>query len=129
MVIQRLSFPITRMRKPPCQGRLYLSPPVFFSRVDISASPRTQDCWWDKSTSGFACATWLQGTKIYRVSHVRLPSGQSRRYCSMSFLSERRTMYTDTMHSTILSRQKNKAAQICCTDFGFVRAFPFKERK
>jgi hypothetical protein len=36
------------------------------------------------------------------------------------------TMYTDTMYSTILTRQDNKAAQICCTDFGFVVAFPMK---
>jgi hypothetical protein len=35
-------------------------------------------------------------------------------------------MYTDTMYSTIISRQDNKAAQIFCTDFGFVRAFPMK---
>jgi hypothetical protein len=38
------------------------------------------------------------------------------------------TIYTDTMYSTILSRQKNKAAQIFCTDFGFVRAFPLKKK-
>jgi hypothetical protein len=37
------------------------------------------------------------------------------------------TMYTDTMFSTILSRQKNKAAQIFCTDFGFVTTFPLKK--
>jgi hypothetical protein len=37
------------------------------------------------------------------------------------------TMYTDTMFSKILSRQDNKAAQIFCTDFGFVRAFPLKK--
>jgi hypothetical protein len=36
------------------------------------------------------------------------------------------TMFTDTMYSTILSRQQNKAAQIFRTDFGFVRAFPMK---
>jgi hypothetical protein len=39
------------------------------------------------------------------------------------------TMYTDTMYSTILSRQKNKAAQIFCTDFGFVRDFTLKKEK
>jgi hypothetical protein len=39
------------------------------------------------------------------------------------------TMYTDTMYSTILSRQNNKAAQILCTDFGFVRAFQLKKEK
>jgi hypothetical protein len=31
------------------------------------------------------------------------------------------------MFSTILSRQKNKAAQIFCTDVGFVREFPLKK--
>jgi hypothetical protein len=36
-------------------------------------------------------------------------------------------MLTDTMYSTIPSRQKNKAAQIFCTDFGFMRAFPMKK--
>jgi hypothetical protein len=39
------------------------------------------------------------------------------------------TMYTDTMYSTILSRQMNKSAQIFTTDFGFVRAFPLKKEK
>jgi hypothetical protein len=39
------------------------------------------------------------------------------------------TIYTDTMFSTILSRQGNKADQIFCTDFGFVRAFPMKKEK
>jgi hypothetical protein len=33
------------------------------------------------------------------------------------------TMLTETIYSTILSRQQNKAYQIFCTDFGFVRAF------
>jgi hypothetical protein len=36
------------------------------------------------------------------------------------------TMCTNTMYSTILSRQQNKAAQIFTTYFGFVRAFPMK---
>jgi hypothetical protein len=39
------------------------------------------------------------------------------------------TIYTDTMFSKILSRQKNKAAQIFCTDSGFVRAFPLNKEK
>jgi hypothetical protein len=39
------------------------------------------------------------------------------------------TMYTDTIFSTILSRQDNKAAQICCTAFGFVGAFQLKKEK
>jgi hypothetical protein len=33
------------------------------------------------------------------------------------------------MYSTILSRQMKKAAQIFCTDFSFVRAFPLKKEK
>jgi hypothetical protein len=33
------------------------------------------------------------------------------------------------MYSTILSRQDNKAAQIFCTDFGFVREFQMKKEK
>jgi hypothetical protein len=37
------------------------------------------------------------------------------------------TMFTDTMYSTILSRQQHKTAQILCTDFGFVRAFPMQK--
>jgi hypothetical protein len=36
-------------------------------------------------------------------------------------------MFTDTIYSTILSRQQNKEAQIFCTDFGFVRSFPIKK--
>jgi hypothetical protein len=36
-------------------------------------------------------------------------------------------MYTDTMYSTILSIQMNKAAHIFTTNFGFVRAFPLKK--
>jgi hypothetical protein len=36
-------------------------------------------------------------------------------------------MFTDKMYSKILSRQKNKADQICCTDFDFVRLSPMKK--
>jgi hypothetical protein len=35
-------------------------------------------------------------------------------------------MFTDTMYSPILSRKQRKSAQVFCTDFGFVRAFPMK---
>jgi hypothetical protein len=38
------------------------------------------------------------------------------------------TMLTYKMYSTIHTRQKNKAAQIFCTDFGFVREFPMKKQ-
>jgi hypothetical protein len=44
------------------------------------------------------------------------------RYRRLSF-----TMFTDTMYSIILSMQDSKSAQIFCTDFGFVRAFPMKK--
>jgi hypothetical protein len=37
------------------------------------------------------------------------------------------TMFTETVYSTILSRQENNSAQIFCTDFGFVRSFPIKK--
>jgi hypothetical protein len=38
------------------------------------------------------------------------------------------TMSTDTIYSTILSRQNHiKTDQIFCTAFGFVRAFPMKK--
>jgi hypothetical protein len=57
-------------------------------------------------------------TKRYKTNDRQL------RYCRFPV-----TLYTDTMYSTILSRQKNKAAQIFCTDFGFVRAFPLKKEK
>jgi hypothetical protein len=36
-------------------------------------------------------------------------------------------MFTDAMHSTILSIQQNKSSQILCTDFGFVIAIPMKK--
>jgi hypothetical protein len=61
-------FPIIRMKKPLCKDGLKSFPPVFFSRVGVSASPRTQGRGWDKSRSGLACVTWSQGTHIYRVS-------------------------------------------------------------
>jgi hypothetical protein len=57
-------------------------------------------------------------TKRYNTNDSQL------RYCRLPV-----TMYSDTMYSTILSRQKNKAAQIFCTDFGFVREFPLKKEK
>jgi hypothetical protein len=57
-------------------------------------------------------------TKIYRTNDRQL------RYRRLPV-----TMYTDTMYSTILSRQMNKTAQIFTTDFGFVRAFPMKKEK
>jgi hypothetical protein len=39
------------------------------------------------------------------------------------------TLFTDTMYSTILSRQGNKAAQVFCDGTGWGRAFPMKKDK
>jgi hypothetical protein len=39
------------------------------------------------------------------------------------------TLFTNTMYSTILSRQWNKAAQICCDGAGWGRAFPMNKEK
>jgi hypothetical protein len=39
------------------------------------------------------------------------------------------TLFTDTMYSTILSRQGNKAAQVFCDGTGWGRAFPMKKEK
>jgi hypothetical protein len=64
---------------------------------------------------------------IRRIIH---PSLTQRRKTNDRQLRCRRlpvTMYTDTMYSKIISRQDNKAGQILCTDFGFVRAFPVKK--
>jgi hypothetical protein len=55
-------------------------------------------------------------TKLYKTNDRQL------QYLRLSV-----TMFTDTMYSTIHSRQQNKAAQILCTDFGFLRAFPMKK--
>jgi hypothetical protein len=37
------------------------------------------------------------------------------------------TIFTDTIYSTLFSRQGNKASQLFCTDFGCARAFPMKK--
>jgi hypothetical protein len=37
-------------------------------------------------------------------------------------------MFTDTMYSTVLSRQGKKVAKVLCTDFGFARAFLMKNK-
>jgi hypothetical protein len=61
-------FPITRMIKSLCKDGLKSFLQVLFSRVGVSASPRTQGRVWDTSRSGLACVTWSQGTQIYCVS-------------------------------------------------------------
>jgi hypothetical protein len=52
-------------------------------------------------------------TKRYKSNYRQL------RYCRLPV-----TMFNDKMYSTILSQKQKKAAQICCTDFGFVSTFP-----
>jgi hypothetical protein len=64
---------------------------------------------------------------VRRMSHSSLKkwyttNDRQLRYRRLPF-----TMFTDTMYSTIISRQQNKSAQIFCTDVGFVRAFPMKK--
>jgi hypothetical protein len=54
--------------------------------------------------------------KLYKTNEMQL------RYRRPSV-----TMFTDIMCSQTPSRQQNKAAQIFCTDFGFVRLFPMKK--
>jgi hypothetical protein len=66
---------------------------------------------------------------IRRMVHPSLTKRYKTNYRQLRYRRLPVTMYTDTMYSTILSRQMNKAAQIFSTDFGFVRAFPMKKEK
>jgi hypothetical protein len=66
---------------------------------------------------------------IGRMMHTSLTKRYKTNYRKLRYRRLPVTMYTVTMFSTILSRQDNKAAQIFCTDFGFVRAFPLKKEK
>jgi subtilase family serine protease len=64
---------------------------------------------------------------IRRMIHPSLTKRYKTNDMQLRYLRLPVTMYTDTMYSTILSRQQNKADQIFTTDFGFVRAFPMKK--
>jgi hypothetical protein len=66
---------------------------------------------------------------IRRMIHPSLTKRYKTNDIQLIYLRLPVTMYTDTMLSTILSRQKNKAAHIFCTAFGFVRAFLLKKEK
>jgi hypothetical protein len=63
---------------------------------------------------------------IRRMIHPRLTKRCKTNDRQLQYLHLPVTIFTDKIYSTILSRQQNKAAQIFCTDFGFVRAFPMK---
>jgi hypothetical protein len=63
---------------------------------------------------------------IRRIIHPSLTKRYNKNDRQLRYRRLPFTMNTDTMYSPILSRQENKAAQIFCTDFGFVRAFPMK---
>jgi hypothetical protein len=65
---------------------------------------------------------------IRRMIHPSLTKRYKTNYRQLRYRRLPVTMYTDTMFSTIPSRQKNKAAQIFCTDFGFVRTFLLNSR-
>jgi hypothetical protein len=64
---------------------------------------------------------------IRRMSHPSLTKWYKTNDRQLLYRRLSVTMFTEKMYSTILSRQQNKAAQIFCTDFGFVRAFPMKK--
>jgi hypothetical protein len=66
---------------------------------------------------------------IRRMIHPILTKRYKTNYRQLRYRRLPVTMYTDTMYSNIFSRQMNKAAQIFCNDFGFVRAFPLKKEK
>jgi hypothetical protein len=66
---------------------------------------------------------------IRRMIHPILTKRYKTNYRQLRYRRLPVTMYTDTMYSTILSRKKNKSAQIFCNDFGFVRALPLKKEK
>jgi hypothetical protein len=66
---------------------------------------------------------------IRRMIHPSLTKRYKTNDRQLSYRRLPVTMVTDTIYSTILSRKQNKAAQILCTDFGFVRAFPMKLAK
>jgi hypothetical protein len=83
--------------------------------IDIEAAKRTR------------LVTTQRG--IRRIIHPSLTKRYKTNDRQLRYLRLPVTMYTDTMYSIILSRQKNKAAQIFCTDFGYVRAFPLKKEK
>jgi hypothetical protein len=65
-----------------------------------------------------------------RVRSIIYPSLTKRYTANDRQLRHRRlpvTMFTDTMYSTMFSRQGNNTAQVFCTDFDFVRDFPMKK--
>jgi hypothetical protein len=66
---------------------------------------------------------------IRRMIHPSLTKRYKKNDRQLRYLCLPVTIYTDKMYSTILSRQMKKSAQIFCTDFGFVRAFPLKKKR
>jgi hypothetical protein len=64
---------------------------------------------------------------VRRVIHPRLTKLYNKNDRQLRYRRLPVIIFTDTKYSTIPSRQKNKAAQIFCTDFGLVRAFPMKK--
>jgi hypothetical protein len=65
---------------------------------------------------------------VRRIIHQILTKRYNTNYRQLRYRRLPVTMFTDTMYSTIPSRQQNKAAQMFCTDFGFVRAFLMKKK-
>jgi hypothetical protein len=71
--------------------------------------------------------TTQRGIRI--MIHPSLPKRYNKNERQIRYRRLPVTMYTATMYYTILSRKDNEAAQIFCTDFGFVREFPMKKEK
>jgi hypothetical protein len=80
-----------------------------------------------EATKGTRLVTTQRGIRI--MIHPSLTKRYNTNDRKLRYRRLSVTMYTDTMYSTILSRQKNKAAQIFCTDLGVVRAFTLKKEK
>jgi hypothetical protein len=64
---------------------------------------------------------------IRRIIHPSLTKRYKTYDRQLRYLRLHVTMFTETMYSIIISRKQNKAAQIFCTDFGFVREFTMKK--
>jgi hypothetical protein len=65
--------------------------------------------------------------RIRRIIHPSMTKRYKKNDRQLRYRRLPVTMFTDTIYSTIPSRQHNKAAQILCTEFGFVREFPTKK--
>jgi hypothetical protein len=66
---------------------------------------------------------------VRKMIHTSLNKRYKTNYRQLRYRRLHVTLFTNTMYSTILSRQGNKAAQIFCDGAGWERAFPMKKDK